>query len=181
MRASLVVILVAVSLVLSGCIADAPTRPDTERPEVTLQVRGAVGGSRIFRSTDSPTVANCALIRSTPLRLVVSANDPGGIRRVYLKVFPGTIDRSSIVVPTADDVSWRVDAEGPYAERLLVTLTPPAPGRVRTGIVATLNVSGPADRPRDFAITAEASDVAGNRVTLRQVSIWAAESGLTCR
>lgn len=181
MRAWLVAALVAASLALSGCIADAPTRPDTQRPEITLQVRGAVGGTRTFRSADPPSDANCALIRSTPVRLVVSANDPGGIRRVDLKVFPGTIDRASVVVPTADDVSWRVDAEGPYAERLLVTLTPPAPGRVRTGIVATLDVSGPADRPRDFAITAEASDVARNRVTLRQVSIWAAESGITCR
>jgi hypothetical protein len=181
MRVRLVLPVTLASIALAGCIANAPPGPDRERPELSLQVRGAVNGTRTFRSSDPRTDSACALVHASPVRLVVSASDPGGVRRLALSVFSGTIDRSTIVVPTADDVTYRVDADARFSETLVISLTPPAPGRVRTGIVATLDASGPAETPARFAIQVEASDVAGNRMSLEQVDIWPADSGIICR
>jgi hypothetical protein len=167
------------AIAAAGCVTEAPTGPDAERPTVSVQVQNAVGGAKIFRSTDPATDSACVKVRSFPAKLVLSAGDAGGVNRVMLRVFPGTIDRGSILVPTSADISYTVTPAG-RGETLVISLTRPAPGRVRTGVVATLDAVGPDGALPDFAVTAEASDYAGNRAFVQQVDIRPADSPVIC-
>ncbi|MDZ7626921.1 MAG: hypothetical protein U5J99_00785 [Parvularculaceae bacterium] len=166
------------ALAAAGCVTDAPTGPDSEPPTITVQVQNAVGGAKTFRSTDPASDATCVKVRGFPVDLVLSVADPGGVRLASLRVFPGAIDRASVTVPTAPDISFTVTAAR-GGENLNLSLTPPAPGRVRTGVVATLKANGSGADP-EFAIIADATDQAGNRAFVGQVDIHAADSPVIC-
>jgi hypothetical protein len=166
-------------LAATGCVTDAPTGPDTEPPTIVVQVQNAVGGAKTFRSTDPASPAACVLVRGFPAQLVLTVSDAGGVNRAELRVFPGTIDRGSLSLPTAADISHVVTASL-GGETLSVTLTRPAPGRVRTGVIATLKADGPSSGAPDFAIRAEAADFAGNRAFLDQIDIRPADSPVIC-
>lgn len=179
MRTEKVLPVIIASIAVSSCVTDAPTGPDTERPTISVQVQNAVGGARTFHSTDPASDSACVKVRAFPAKLVLSAGDAGGLNSVTLRVFPGSIDRTSVSLPAVADISHTVTPAA-RGETLIVTMTRPAPGRVRTGLVATLDANGPAGDLPDFAIVAEASDYAGNRAFLQQVDIRPANSPVVC-
>ena len=170
---------IATSIAAASCVTEALTGPDVERPTVSVQVQNAVGGAKTFRSTDPASDSACVKVRAFPARLVLSAGDAGGVNQVTLRVFPGSIDRASVSVPATADISYAVTPAA-RGEALVVTLARPAPGRVRTGLVATLDANGPGGDLPDFAIVADASDYAGNRAFLQQIDVRPANSADVC-
>ncbi|MEM8771834.1 MAG: hypothetical protein AAGD92_09330 [Pseudomonadota bacterium] len=165
-------------LVLSACVTDAPTSPDTEDPFIRV---GLSGGARINIDTTedrSDPTQQCIKASGTNVDVNIIWSDPGGMRNASFAVFPGVIDSSSVAVgPDAPDVTWRVENSPSGRGSIIIGFTPPGPGEVRTGATAdfTMRVD-----PTGSAITADARDTSGNQVVFDQFDIRQQDDAITC-
>lgn len=162
---------------IAGCTTTAPTS-DTMDPEVTVIVSEGRGGN-IFRSRDGelPPTESCINVPDPPRQLILIAGDSGGVRSASIRVFPGTIDPDSVeVTPAAPEATFtiRTDRGG---DTLVINLTRPAPGMVRTGATAIIQVDG----TLPMAITADAVDYAGNVAALPAVELRSPRDAVVCR
>lgn len=167
-------LLLAAVVAASGCVTEEPAGPDTQGPNIVLQIDG-VGGARNFRSQDPPSNSYCVNVRTMPASIRVSVGDAGGVHNVYVKVFPASVVPGSLGLPTAPDISGFVRAEG-AANVVVVNLSRPSAGSVRTGVVATFQATDAGG----FAVIAEAEDYAGNRTVLSQVDVRLESAGVIC-
>lgn len=100
---------------------------------------------------------------------------PGGVREAFIRLFPAELVRDSISVgPAAPETSFEVRREGP-TDILIITAEPPGPDLVRTGLVATFDVSALA------AIDVRADDVSGNSNHLYTVTMRPPDDPVICR
>jgi hypothetical protein len=147
----------------------APTLPDTDAPNLNLQVEG-----RSFNTDEGAgaPMDGCAEVRRFPVQLAVSASDRGGggIASVVVRVFPGRISDTSVAPATAE-VRLVLDRS-----THVLTLTPrPDAGTVQPNLLATLEVD------RESAVAVSATDTSGNGVELYQVDLWPLQSPVLCR
>ena len=171
------IIAAGVVFFVAGCEVSAPTT-DTTTPEITVIVSGGRGGN-IFRSIDGELDApdNCIKVPDTPTQLVMIVGDSGGVKFASINAFSGPIVPGSVeLIPRPPEASFRIRTER-GADFLDITLTPPAPGRVRTGATAVFEVDG--ELPK--AISASARDYAGNVARLPQFNLHALNDVVLCR
>lgn len=167
----------AVLLLLPACVRPASSRPDTTGPTLRVQVQNAENGPATFVSTSPPSSSWCARVRAFPGFFVGSANDPDGVQRLVFRVAGATIDRATIVTaPNTPDITSSVSTAG-SEETLVVTLTPPVTGTVRTGVAVTFAVT---PRSTSFAIIASGADALRNVTNLSQVDVYDRNSPVTC-
>ncbi len=160
---------------IAACTAPAPpaTPPDTTPPEITVTVRAR--GRNVFKSIDGPLKGSemCIIIEDGPVQLVLIAGDAGGLDAVSLSTFTGTIVPGSIdVTPRAPESTLSTPAGG-----LLITLPPPSPTTVRTGVVAIFEVEG----RTPISVTAWARDRAGQTANLEQFDLRREFERIVCR
>ena len=94
-----------------------------------------------------------------------------------MRVFPGTIDRDTLSVPDTPDITHEIVGDR-GGETLIITLTPPGEGRVRTGVIANVEVTFTPDLPG--AISAQATDVSGNRAVLPSFDVRGRTDAVIC-
>lgn len=167
------------ALALFGCVTEAPAGPDYTGPSITLQVQNGVGGARTFTSTDPAAPGACAKVRRFPAKFTLSVGDPGGVGAASVRLFLTTFVAGSITTIEAPDVSYSVTPTS-GGEMLTIRLTPPAPGSVRTGLVATFEAAAGSGAEPDFALVVEARDQSGNPTYMDQIDIRAENSSAIC-
>jgi hypothetical protein len=175
----LITCLIIVSfLVVAGCVRPAPAS-DSTPPDIVVFVSRA-RGRNYFRSIDGiqKPPDNCIIVREMPTQLILIAGDAGGLQSAGIRGFSGTIVPDSVsVTPPAPEGSFSITREPSGADRLDITLTPPSPTTVRTGVTATLEVNG----ALPMSILAWARDRAGHYIELPQFDLRGPETGADCR
>lgn len=150
----------AAVLALAACVTDAPSVPDTDDPHIRVSFSN--GGRAIVQSSDErdDPREQCLTVRGGSVDVQATFTDGGGLQLASISVsLGGAVDESSIrVSPEAPDISWRFD-DTSTRDSIIVRLTPPSSGEVRTGVVVDFTVGG----PFPAAITADARDYAGNQ------------------
>jgi len=172
------VIAAGVVFIVAGCVTPAPTT-DTTVPEIIVIVAGGRAHDNMFRSFDGQLdlTDQCIKVPDMPTQIIMIAGDAGGIQVAHIKVLFGTIIPESVTVsPLTPETTYTLNSES-GADSLHITLTPPAPGMVRTGVTAVFKVNG--DLP--IAITADASDYARNTASLPQFDLRSLDDVVTCR
>lgn len=164
-------------LLSAACTAPAPAT-DTTPPEITVTVSG-VGGRNVFRSIDGkqgPT-DSCIIVPREPTQLILIAGDSGGIQTVTLRAVVGRIVPESVdVTPRPPEGSYEIRSD-PGGDTLVITLTPPSPGIVRTGATAIFNIAS----PTPISIVATATDRADHSTELPQFDLRGAHESVICR
>ena len=172
------IIAAGVVVFVAGCEVPAPTT-DTTTPEITVIVSGGRGGN-IFRSIDGELDApdNCIKVPDTPTQLVMIVGDSGGVKFASIKAFSGPIVPGSVeLIPRPPEASSRIRTERGGADNLDITLTPPAPGRVRVLATAVFEVDG----GLPIGIRASAREYAGNEALLPLFSLEPRIAAQECR
>jgi hypothetical protein len=175
-------LLTLLSLLLAACVRPGPPPDDTTPPQVTLQAMNRAGNP-VFQSDETPSpIDACVKFSTFPAAFTLSVGDPGGVRGAVFSLAAGgrIVPESVSVAPPAPESSWtlRRRSDG-FAEDLIITLDPPAPGEVRTGLLVTLQVAE--QGPIPYAILASGSDASGNRTDLFQVDVRDGQSPVLCR
>lgn len=167
---------VAAGLALAACVTDAPTTPDTDDPHIMMSFSN--GARATIRTSDERTDPSdqCLTVQGESVDVQATITDGGGLRVASISALgEGSIDESSInVSPDAPDVSFSF--EDAARDSIIIRLTPPATGSVRTGVVVEFTVNG----PFPVALSADARDYAGNQVVLEQFDLRGQADGVAC-
>ena len=171
------VVAVGMLILAAGC--EVPrSDSDSESPLITITVSEG-RGNPVYKSDESRTGPDddCINVPSVPVELSMVVGDAGGVQSAWIKVFPATIDPSSVTVtPASPEGEYSITSER-GADTLLINLTAPSETTVRTGATAVFTVNG----SLPIAVQAYAIDFAGNRASLPQFDLRALTDAAICR
>jgi hypothetical protein len=169
-----VVVLLSVSLL--ACKAPGPPAVDTIPPRLTLTAFNR-GSNPIFNSSEPNNLGLCVHFPTFPASFFLSIDDPGGVSAVSVEALNGHFVPDSIDVAPGAPESSRDISTFIGGEVLVVRLTPPAPGIVRTGAVVLFKVDGSVA----IGVRARAIDYRDNRGEAPQVDARITGDGQICR
>ena len=178
MKAALTILTLS-GLVLAGCTGPEVATDGTP-PGITLTAFNQAGNP-MFRSSEGPDQPRdaCADFASLPARFALSVADAGGVQSAEVHVFPGQFDPTSVAVgPGAPESTVAISSSGSSSQDLTVTLSPPSPGTVRTGLLILFDVQAPG---LPVSLNIGARDTHGNFTSLYQVDARQPGDGVGCR
>jgi hypothetical protein len=167
---------IVLCLLASACVRPAPTEPDSTPPGITLTLLSGSGTPHFSTDeTDTNPFDACGTTRAFPATVSVAVGDAGGVEFVNIRMFPATLVPGSVTVgPASPETSVDVSRVG-AADIVAITVRSPGSDLVRTGMLATFDVS------ESGAILVSAFDIAGNSIGLYQVDIRSPNDGVVCR
>ena len=162
-----------------GCSRSVPAVVDSTPPKIVLTALGAVGNPTFASDEPIERKDACAKFRLFPARFVLSVGDPGGVALAVVRVASGRILPESIIVgPDAPESSWEITRLEGFSELLMIRLTRPSAGTVRTGLLGMFNVVSDSLRA---TVLASAYDYSGNVAKLYEVAVRASSDDAACQ
>lgn len=167
---------IALCLLATACTRPAPTEPDSTPPGITLTLLSGSGTPHFSTDeADTNPLDACGTTRRFPATVSVAVGDAGGVEFVNIRMFPATLVSGSVTVgPASPETSVDVSRVG-AADIVAITVRSPGSGLVRTGMLATFDIS------ESGSILVSAFDVAGNSISLYQVDIRSSNDAVICR